>query len=96
MYLLHWNSWLLSKREDSLQKHFSKTKFQLKINTHCFSEYKALKEVFSDMFINAYNPLFWQRPVNSFLPHDIVTVGDTKILDSVTISSNLCFQMDNY
>lgn len=85
MYLLHWSSWLLSKRGHSLLKHFSKTKLQLKINVHCFSEHKALKEVFSDMFINTYNPLFRQRPVNTFLPLDIVTVGDAKILDNVMI-----------
>lgn len=85
MYLLHWNSWLLSKRGDSLQMHFSKTKLQLKINAHCFSEYRELKEVFSDMFINACNPLFWQRPVNCLLPLATVTVGDTKILDNVLI-----------
>lgn len=85
MYLLHWSSWLLSKRGHSLLKHFSKTKLQLKINAHCFSEHKALKEVFSDMFINTYDPLFRQRPVNTFLPLDIVTVGDAKILDNVMI-----------
>lgn len=37
------------------------------------------------MFINTYNPLFCQRPVNSFLPLAIVTVGDIKILDNVMI-----------
>lgn len=63
MDLLHWNSWLLSKRGNTLQKLFSKNKLRLKITLFfrvqlCFSEYKAYKEVFSDMFINAYNPLF--------------------------------------
>lgn len=47
------------------------------------------------MFINVYNPLFQQRPVNSFLPLAIVTLGDTKILDNVVIEV-ICFQMDNY
>lgn len=37
------------------------------------------------MFINPYNPLFWQRPVNSFLPFGILTVGNAKILDNVMI-----------
>lgn len=47
------------------------------------------------MFINVYNPLFQQRPVSSFLPLAIVTLGDTKILDNVVIEV-ICFQMDNY
>lgn len=58
---------------------------KLKINAFYFPGYRELKEVFSHIFIIAYNPLFCQRPANCLLPPVTVTVSGTKILCGVMI-----------